>query len=61
MPYPAHIEDILGFKQIRHLLAGYCISEQGRLYIDKLHFITRFDTLEKMLDSSHGANSDKKA
>ncbi|MFN6342920.1 MAG: endonuclease MutS2 [Bacteroidota bacterium] len=53
MPYPAHIEDILGFKQIRHLLAGYCISEQGRLYIDKLHFITRFDTLEKMLEQTH--------
>lgn len=53
MPYPAHIEDILGFRQIRQLLAEYCISEQGRHYIDKLHFITRFDTVEKMLEQTH--------
>jgi DNA mismatch repair protein MutS2 len=53
MPYPSNIEEKLGFDQIRLLLASYCISDLGKIYIDKMRFTTRFDVVEKMLQQTH--------
>lgn len=53
MPYPKNIEQKLEFDQVKELLKQKCISDMGAAYLDKIRFVSRFDTLEKILQQVH--------
>ena len=49
MNYPHNIEQKLGFDQIREALKKQCLTESGKIKIDKLHFLTDHKKIETEL------------
>lgn len=52
MLYPAHLEEKLGFDQLRELLHELCLSTLGRHYVDTIRFNTRFEVIDRLLNQT---------
>jgi len=50
MIYPQNFEQKIGFLQIRELLKGYCISNMGVQFVDKIRFTSKADVINRLLD-----------
>ena len=50
MIYPQNFEQKIGFIQIKELLKGYCISDMGIQFVDKIRFTSKDDVINKLLD-----------
>ena len=50
MIYPQNFERKIGFIQIKELLKGYCISDMGIQFVDKIRFASKADVINKLLD-----------
>lgn len=53
MNFPEHIEEKIGFDQVRSLLKQHTLSEGGAAYADKMRFSSDFDLVEKWLQQAH--------
>lgn len=49
MLYPENCEERLGFGEIKHLIAKYCLSPMGQAMVQKMQVINRFDQIDKFL------------
>lgn len=52
MIYPNEFEDKLGFVQIRQKLKGYCLSDAGAAWVDRMRFSTEVDFIRILLKQS---------
>ncbi len=52
MIYPNEFEDKLGFVQIRQKLKGYCLSDAGAAWVDRMRFSTEADFIRILLKQS---------
>ena len=52
MIYPSNFEQKIDFDQIRDLVSQQCVSEMGRKFVQKMHFISNFAVIRKMLEQS---------
>lgn len=52
MFYPNSIEQKLGFDRIRTALTGLCISNLGKVFVDKMRFSDRYDLVVKMVSQT---------
>jgi DNA mismatch repair protein MutS2 len=52
MIYPNEFEDKLGFVQIRQKLKGYCLSDAGAAWVDRMRFSAEVDFIRILLKQS---------
>ena len=53
MLYPENCEERLGFEEIKHLIAKYCLSPMGEAMVQKMQIISRFDQIDKFLKQTN--------
>lgn len=53
MIYPTNFEEKIAFVSIRQMLHANCLSAAGEYFVDKMRFITRFETVEKRLTQTN--------
>ncbi len=52
MYYPNSIEQKLGFDRIKAMLTSLCISNLGKIFVDKMRFTDRYDLVLKMVNQT---------
>jgi len=51
--YPHNFEEKIGFTEIRNMLNDYCLSEAGNSYVNRMKFVTSFDSLNLRLTQTN--------
>lgn len=52
MLYPTHLEEKLGFDQLKQLLRELCLSTLGQHYVDTIRFNTKFEVINRLLNQT---------
>ncbi|WP_192825277.1 endonuclease MutS2 [Rufibacter sp. LB8] len=52
MIYPSNFEQKIGFQQIREMLSDACLSPLGRRFVERVHFLDRFDLVQRLLQQA---------
>jgi len=53
MLYPPNSVDKLGFTEIKELIKAHCLSEMGRLMVDKIQAMSNYDQINKFLNQAN--------
>jgi len=53
MLYPKNSIDKLGFTEVKELIKAHCLSEMGRLMVDKIQVMDKFELIHKFLSQAN--------
>src|SRR5476651_2668338 len=53
MLYPKNSTDKLGFTEVKDLIKAHCLSEMGRMMVDKIQVMSNYDLIHKFLGQAN--------